>query len=169
MSIIWNNLLIWKGHVTMIKKDAYKINKSQLQCHSLTFIHKKTVPTATSMLSRSTMDYNTTASLEKLTCTDYVDFGKCDDRFRHFFWSQKDSIYLDVKLKDFRKAGKNYFQLVQYLTMGEADFKQFLRLRNQLVIQQKTLLERKTYPHCWYQHCPKTWMNNSSWLKRWLT
>ena len=25
--------------------------------------------------------YITTASLDKLTCTDYVDFGKCQDRF----------------------------------------------------------------------------------------
>ena len=79
------------------------------------------------------MAYNTTASLDKLTCTDYVDFGKCQDRFGRFSWSKNDSYYLDVKLKVFRKGDKKEFRLVQNLTMGEADFNQFMRLRNQLV------------------------------------
>ena len=79
------------------------------------------------------MAYNTTASLDKLTCTDYVDFGKCQDRFGQFCWSKIDSNYLDVKLKVFRKDDKKEFRLVQNLTMGEADFDQFMRLRYQLV------------------------------------
>ena len=45
------------------------------------------------------MAYNTTACLDKLTCTDYMDFGKCQDRFGRFFCSKKDSNYLDVRLK----------------------------------------------------------------------
>ena len=113
------------------------INEMQLQNHSLTFFHKnKSLFSATSFLSRSPMTYNTTASLEKLTCTDYVDFDKCQDRFGQFFWSKNDSNYLDVKLqtpKKFRKADKKEFRLVQNLTLREADFKQFMRLRNQLV------------------------------------
>ena len=40
---------------------------------------------------------------------------------------------MDKKLKVFRKDDKKEFRLVQNLTMGEADFKQFRRLRNQLV------------------------------------
>ena len=40
---------------------------------------------------------------------------------------------MDVKLKVFRKDDKKEFRLLQSLTMGEADFKQFMRLRNQLV------------------------------------
>ena len=79
------------------------------------------------------MAYNTTASLDKLTCTDYVDFDKCQDRFGQFSWSKNDSNYLDVKLKVFRKDDKKEFRLVQSLTMGEADFNHFMRLRNQLV------------------------------------
>ena len=79
------------------------------------------------------MAYNTTASLDKRTCTDYVDFDKCQDRFRQISWSKNDSNYLDVKHKVFRKDDKKEFRLVQNLAMGEADFKQFLRLRNQLV------------------------------------
>ena len=79
------------------------------------------------------MAYNTTASLDKLTCTDYVDFVKCQDRFGRFSWSKNVSNYLDVKLKVFRKDDKKKFRLFQNLTMGEADFIQFMRLRNQLV------------------------------------
>ena len=62
-----------------------------------------------------------------------MDFGKCQDRFGQFSWSKNDSNYLDVKLKVFRKDDKKEFRLVQNLTMGEADFNQFMRLRSQLV------------------------------------
>ena len=79
------------------------------------------------------MAYNTTASLDKLTFTDYVDFGKFQDRFGRFSWSKNDSNYLDVKLKVFRKDDKKEFRLVQNPTMRVADFNQFMRLRNQLV------------------------------------
>ena len=84
------------------------------------------------------MAYNTTASLDKLTCTDYVDFGKCQDRNGRFSWSKNSSNYLDVKLKVFRKDDKKEFRLVQNLTMGEADFNQFMRLRNELVYAAET-------------------------------
>ena len=78
------------------------------------------------------MVYNTTASLDKLTCTDYVDFGKCQDRFERNSWSKIGPNYLDVKLKVCRKDEKKEFRLVQNATMGKADFNQFMRLRNQL-------------------------------------
>ena len=54
-------------------------------------------------------------------------------QIRKIFWSKSDSNYLDVKPKVFRKEDKKEFRLVQNLTMGEADFNQFMRLRNQLV------------------------------------
>ena len=85
-------------------------NEMQPQNHSLTFIHKKkSLLSATSILSRSPMAYNTTASLDKLTCTDYVDFGKNQDRFGRFSWSRNDSNYLDVKLKVFKKGDNKEF------------------------------------------------------------
>ena len=94
----------------------------QLQNHYLIFIHKnKSLPSATSILSHSPMAYNITASLDKLTCTDYVDFGKCQDRFGRFFRSKIYSTYLDVKLKVFKKDDNKEFRLVQNLTMGEVD------------------------------------------------
>ena len=128
------NLLIWKCHVTRTKRDAYISNEMQLQNHSLTFIHKnKSVLSTTSILSRSPMAYNTTASLDKLTCTDYVDFGKFQVRFGQFSWSENDSNYLDVKINVFKKDDNKEFRPVQNLTMGEAGFNQFMRWRNQLV------------------------------------
>ena len=39
-----------------------------------------------------------------------------------------------MKLKVFKKDEKKQFQLPQNLTKGEADFNQFIRLRNQLVV-----------------------------------
>ena len=57
-----------------------------------------------------------------------MEFGKSQDRFGQFSWSKNDSNYLDTKLKVFKKD----FRLVQNFTMGEANFNQFTRLRNQL-------------------------------------
>ena len=106
----------------------------QLQNLSLTSIHKnKSLLSVTSILSRSPMAYNTTDSLDKLTGTDYVDFGKGQDTIRQFSWSKNDSNYLDVKLKVFKKDDNNEFRLVQNLTMGEVDFNQSMQFRNQLV------------------------------------
>ena len=45
----------------------------------------------TSILSLSPMAYNTTETLDKLACTDYVDFGKSQDRFGRISWSKNDS------------------------------------------------------------------------------
>ena len=116
-------------------KHAFISNEMQLQNHSLTFIQKgESLLSATSILSRSPMAHNITASLDRLTCTNYVNFGKFPDRFERFFWSKNDSNYLDVKLKVFKKDDKERkFRLVQNLTVGEADFNQFMRFRNQLV------------------------------------
>ena len=127
---------LWKCHVTMTKKDAYISNEVQVQNHSLTFIHKnKSLPSATSILSRSPMAYNSTASLDKVTCTDYVDFSKFQDRFGQFSWTKNDPNYLDNKLKVLKREDKNAeFRLRESLLMGEADFNQFFRRRNQLVV-----------------------------------
>ena len=81
------------------------------------------------------MAYNTTETLDKLTCTDYVDFGKSQDRFGRFSWSKNDSNYLDIQLKVFKREDKNAeFRLRQNLSMAEVDLNQFVRQRNQLVV-----------------------------------
>ena len=90
------------------------------------------------------MAYNTTACLDKLSCTDYVDFGKCQDTFRRFSCSKIDSNYLDIKLKVFKREDKNAeFRLSQIFSMGEADFNQFIRQRNQLVVAADNFLREE--------------------------
>ena len=126
---------MWNCHVTITRRDAFICNEWQLQNHSSDFIHKnKSLLSATSILSCSPIAYNTTASLDKLTCTDYVDIGKCQERFGQFSWSKNDSNYLDVKLKVFKKSDNRELRRVQSLDKGEPEFNQFMRLRNQLVI-----------------------------------
>ena len=89
----------------MTEKAGYITNEVQLQNLSLSFFHKnKSLLSSTSNLSRSPTAYDTTASLDKLTYTDYVDFGKCQESFGRFSWSKNDSNYLDVKLKVFKKG-----------------------------------------------------------------
>ena len=51
----------------------------------------------------------------------------------NFFWSKIDSNNLDKKLDVFKKEDNEKFRLVQNLTIGEAYFNHFMRLRNQLV------------------------------------
>ena len=80
------------------------------------------------------MAHTTTASVNKLTCNDYVDFDKFQDRFGRFLWSKNDSNYLDVKHKVFKKDDNKEFRLLQTFKMGEADSKEFIRLKYQLVI-----------------------------------
>ena len=81
------------------------------------------------------MAYNTTATLDKLSCTDYVDFGKCQERFGQYSWTKNNSNYLDVKQKLFKRGDKvSEFRLRQIVSMGEAGFNQFIRQRNQLVV-----------------------------------
>ena len=90
------------------------------------------------------MAYNTTETLDKLACTDYVDFGKSQDRFGRFSWSKNDSNYLDIKLKVFKREDKDAeFRLRQNLSMGEADFNQFNRQRNQLVVAADNFVREK--------------------------
>ena len=90
------------------------------------------------------MAYITTTSLDKLTCTDYVDFGKSSDRFGRFSWTIKDSNYLDIKLKVFKREDKNAeFRLRRNLSMGGADFNQFIRQRNQLVVAADNFLREE--------------------------
>ena len=90
------------------------------------------------------MAYNTTVSLHKLTCTNYVDFGKSSDRFGRFSWTQNDSNYLDIKQKVFKREDKNAeFRLRQNLSMGKVDFNQFIRQRNHLVVAADNFLREQ--------------------------
>ena len=90
------------------------------------------------------MARNTTASLDKLICTEYVDFSKCQDRFGRNSWFKNDSNYLDFKLKVFKREDKNAeFRLRENFSMGEADFNQFIRQRNTLVVAADNFLGKQ--------------------------
>ena len=90
------------------------------------------------------MAYNTTETLDKLDCTDYVDFGKSQDRFGRFSWSKNYSNYLDSKLKVFKREDKNAeLRLRQNLLIREADFNLFIRQRNQLVVAADNFLREE--------------------------
>ena len=165
------NLLIWKCHVKMTKKHAYINKETQLQNLYFTFSPKnKSLLSATSILFRSPMTHNTTDSRDKLTFTDHLEFGKCQDRFGHFFLSKNDSNYLDVKLKVFKKDDNKEFRLVQNLTMGEADFKQFLRLRNRLAIAAENIAREENLSTVLIPTMSKDMDEQlkPNWLTRWL-
>ena len=136
------NLLIWKYHVTLTRtKVVTFIFQIIVQLSSSKI---KSLLSATSILSRSPMAYNTTETLDKLACTDYVDFGMSQDRFGRFSWSKNDANYLDIKLKVFKREDKNAeIRLRQNLSMGEADFNQFIRQRNQLVVAADNFLKEQ--------------------------
>ena len=90
------------------------------------------------------MAYNTTATLGKLSCTDYVDFGKCQERPGEFSWTKSDTNYLDIKLKVFKRKDQNAeFCLRQNLSMGETDFNQFIRQKDQLVVAPDNFLREQ--------------------------
>ena len=90
--------------------------------------------------------YTTTATLDKLACTDFVDFGKCQDSFGRISWSKNSFDYMDVKLKVFKRDENKQFRLAQNLTMGEADFNQFIRLGNQLVVAVRDFSKDENLP-----------------------
>ena len=94
------------------------------------------------------MAYNTTATLDKLACTDYVDFGKRQDRFGRTSWSKNSFENLDVKLKVFKRDENKQFRLAQNWSMGEADFNQFIRLKNQLVVAVRDFRKEENLPLC---------------------
>ena len=72
------------------------------------------------------MAYNTTATLHKLPCTDYMDFGKFQDKFGPISWSKSFFDYLDEKFRVFKKDEDKEFRLAQKLSMAETHFNQFL-------------------------------------------
>ena len=89
------------------------------------------------------MAYNTTATLDKLACTDSVDFGKCQDRFGQYSLSKNSFHYLDLNIKMFKKDENKQFWFAQNLTMGEADFNLFIQRRNQLVVAVRDFSKEK--------------------------
>ena len=82
--------------------------------------------------------------MDKLACTEYLDFGKSSDRFGRFSWTKNDSNYLDIKQKVFQREDKNAeFRLTQNLLKEEAVFNQFIRQINQLAVAADNFLREQ--------------------------
>ena len=70
------------------------------------------------------LKYNLIASLDKLSCTNLVEFGINEHHFERFFWSQKQLV--ENQLKVFRRDNKGEVCKNQQLNMEESDFTQIL-------------------------------------------
>ena len=115
-----------KSHVIKTKNEAYVGYKLMLRNPSSTYFRKKkSLQSAASILFCSPVGHNTTDSSDKLTCTDFVDFDKSQDRFGQMFWSKKVSKNLDVKSKVFKGGYRKDIRLVQNLRKGETVFNHF--------------------------------------------
>ena len=132
----------------MLNQIDYKYQFVHLQKSLfLSFLYNEVVLlTSPNNKIESEVAYNTTASLDKVACTDYVDFGKCQDRFGRISWSKNSFDHMDVKLKVFKRDENKQFRLPQNLRIGEADVKQFIRLRNQLVVAVRDCSKEENLP-----------------------
>ena len=136
------NLLIWNCHVTMTKNDAYISDKKQLRNHSLTFSHESNFQLPAFFSFTDGLQHHRNlgqANLHRL-----CGFYQVSSQIWTVFLVQNDSNYLDIKLKVFKSEDKNAeFRLRQNLSMGEADFNQFIRQRNQLVVAADNFLKEQ--------------------------
>ena len=131
--------------------------------------------------NKSLFNYQFTISTTKPHGLEHCCFHGQADLYRLYrLWQMSRQIWpifsvpkrlriLGCETQVFKKDDNKDFRLVENLTMGESDFKQFMRLRNQLVIAAENFAESKLCPLNRYQQCPKTWMKNSNWLPGWLT
>ena len=134
-----------KYNVTMTKKEAFISNTLQLQ-NLLEFIFKNKSISATSILCRSSAADNTTASLDKLTCTEYADFGICQDSFGQFFWSKNCSNYLDVKFQ--KKRQQRFLTGKKILQWDRQNSTSSCGCGISWSLQPRTLVETKTCFQC---------------------
>ena len=152
-------ILLWRYRVRLARTKA--VTYSSQIIVQLSFSKFNSLLSATSILSRSPMAYNTISFMDKLACTDSVNFGKSQDRFGRFSWSKNNSNYLDIKLKVFKREDKNAeFRLNQNLSMGEVDYNQFIRQSNQLVVAADNFLREQNLSPVLRSTLSKTWKSS---------
>ena len=104
----------------------------------------------------------TTASMEELTFTDCLNFGKNQDRWDNFLDAKMNANNWTWNTNSSRKMTKDFFNLYK-ISHWESQ-----RSSNSCIwdifwsMKQKTLAERKICLQYRYQQCPKTWTNNSN-------
>ena len=103
MSKKGENLLMWKNHVTVIKRDTYKSNEMQLKIILQHFSTKRITSFNYQHSISFTHGLQHDCFLGQANLYRLCGLRKCQDRFGRFSWSEIDSNYLDVKLKYSRK------------------------------------------------------------------
>ena len=85
------------------------------------------------------MTYNATPSVDKLLSTGFLDFGNHEkNRFGRISWSKHEknganTKFLEIQVKVFRRNEQGEFKVFQNINMGELDFKDFIRMKTELV------------------------------------
>ena len=114
------------------------------------------------------MAYNTTASLDTLTCSNYGDFGICQDRFGDFSRSKRDSNYSNLKLRVFKKDDNKDSRLAQNHTIAEADLNQFMQMRYQMFIAVENIGREQNLSPVLIPAMSRDNDEQLNWLTRWL-
>ena len=144
--------------------DAYKSSDLQLANHCSTFILKNELASFSYQHSNSfTHGLQHYRNLGKICLHRLCGLWQVSRQIRAIFLDQNDSNYLDIKLTLFQREDRNSeFRLRQNLSMGEADFKQFIRQRNQLLFAADIFqeLENKMCLQFLNLHYPKTRRSN---------
>ena len=98
----------------------------------------------------SELAHNTTATLIKLAGTNYVDSGNC--QMSRQLWTnslvKKFLLLLERETQSVQKRGKQRISIGTKLTLREADFNQFTRLKNQLVVAVRDFSKEENLPLC---------------------
>ena len=116
------------------------------------------------------MAYNTTETLDKLACTNNVDFRKCKDRFGRISWSKNDSNYLEIKLKCSREMTKMQNFDWDKTSQWENLFQPVYSTKKSTSCCSRQLSQRTKFCRQFFNlHSPKTCRNNWSLCTRWLT
>ena len=134
---------ISRNSVQRIYAKAYLRNKLPLLNHpQLSFSRSNLLSKATTTFHKQLKStvWNTTVSLDKWTCDNFVDVGKSLDINEQFFLSKGDYNLLDVKQKAFQKNDSNNYQPERNFTMGEADLNQILKIQNQPVFVAENII-----------------------------
>ena len=91
------------------------------------------------------MVYQTTASLDKLICTDNVDNGKCLVKFPQVLCTESDPNFTEGKLKFFKGDDERQFGLAQKVTMWESEFSCFETTKSAIRCSGKPLQTEKRF------------------------
>ena len=110
----------------------------------------------------------TTAFLDELICTDYLDFGKCQDRIGQFS-SKKDSNYLVEKNQSVQERLQHTFSPGSKHYNGRNRFHPNCTIEESAGTGSRKLAETKICPRYRLQQDPRLWGNNSKIFPKRLT